>query len=160
MKGVTITPLTKIPDDRGCIFHMMRNDSPLFKKFGEIYFSTVYPGVVKAWHIHSKMTLNYVVIKGNIKLAVLKEASGERIKKGETPDEDEYKFYPEEMQEIYIGDRNFLLVTIEPGIWNGFMGIGTEEAIVANLTDIPHDKNEIRRLPFNYFNYNWSVKNR
>ena len=51
-------------------------------------------------------------------------------------------------------------MTIEPGIWNGFMGIGTEEAIVANLTDIPHDKNEIKRFPFDYYEYDWKVKNR
>ena len=137
MKGVTITPLTKIPDDRGCIFHMVTNKT--IKKFGEIYFSTIYPGVVKAWHYHTKMTLNYCVIKGMIRLVV---SQGK------------------EFEEIYLGDRNFLLVTIEPGIWNGFMGMGTEEAIIANLTDIPHDKNEIKRFPFDYYEYDWKVKNR
>ncbi len=137
MKGVTITPLTKIPDDRGCIFHMATNKT--IKKFGEIYFSTIYPGVVKAWHYHTKMTLNYCVIKGMIRLVV---SQGK------------------EFEEIYLGDRNYCLVTIEPGIYNGFMGMGTEEAIVANLTDIPHDKNEIKRFPYDYFDYKWEVKNR
>ena len=45
--GVLIKPLKKIPDERGTIMHMMRNDDPNFEKFGEIYFSTVYPGDVK-----------------------------------------------------------------------------------------------------------------
>jgi dTDP-4-dehydrorhamnose 3,5-epimerase len=137
MKGVTITPLTKIPDDRGTIMHMVTSD--MIERFGEVYFSTVYPGIVKAWHLHKEMTLNYCVIKGMIKLVV-----------GDGSD----------FEEIYLGDKNYCLVTIKPNIYNGFMGIGTEEAIVANLTDIPHDKEEILRLPFDYFDYDWKVKNR
>lgn len=138
MKGVTITPLTKINDGRGSIFHMMRRDDPLFTKFGEIYFSTIYPGVVKAWHYHNKMTLNYAVIKGMIKLVVHDRTSYE---------------------EIYIGDRNYCLVTIEPGIWNGFMVIGKEEAIVADLTDMPYEAGEMMRAAWDGFEYKWEVKN-
>ena len=56
IKEVIITPLKKIEDDRGKIMHMMRNDSKLFKSFGEIYFSTINPGFIKAWHLHKKNT--------------------------------------------------------------------------------------------------------
>lgn len=141
MKGVTITKLTKIPDERGSIYHMLRSDSPTFKQFGEIYFSKVYPGVIKGWHLHKKMTLNYAVIEGTIKLVV---ANGK------------------EVEEIYIGEDNYCLVTIEPGIWNGFKGVGTKPAIVANCSDIPHDPDEIVRMsPFDYqIDYDWSLQHK
>ena len=137
MKGVTITPLKKIPDDRGTIMQMATNKE--IPKLGQVYFSTVYPGVVKGWHYHDKQTLNYCVIKGMIRLVV---------------------YDKKEFEEIYLGDRNYCLVTIKPGIWNGFMGMGTEEAIVCNVIDVPYDKDEISRLPYDSFEYNWEVKNR
>ena len=70
IEGVEVIPLRQIVDDRGKIMHMMRADSPYFEKFGEIYFSTVHPGVVKGWHIHKSMTLNYAVVHGTIKLVL------------------------------------------------------------------------------------------
>jgi dTDP-4-dehydrorhamnose 3,5-epimerase len=62
--GVLVKPLRRIPDERGTIFHMLRRDDPEFEEFGEIYFSMIYPGAIKAWHIHEKMTLNYAVPVG------------------------------------------------------------------------------------------------
>jgi dTDP-4-dehydrorhamnose 3,5-epimerase len=138
MNGVTITPLTKVNDGRGSIFHIMRSDDKEFTKFGEIYCSTIYPGIIKAWHLHKEMTLNYVVLKGMIKLVV----------------SDGMHF-----EEIYMGDRNYCRVTIEPGIWNGFMAVGTEEAIVADLTDIPYKQGEMVRGAPDSLGYVWEVKN-
>ena len=68
--GVTVKPLRRIPDERGYIMHMLRSDDPEFESFGEIYFSTIYPGVIKAWHLHKEMTLNYAVVSGMIKLVL------------------------------------------------------------------------------------------
>ena len=65
---VKITPLKIIADDRGKVMHMLRSDDPHFKKFGEIYFSLAYPGVIKGWHEHTKQEQNYAVIDGMIKL--------------------------------------------------------------------------------------------
>ena len=59
IEGVLVKPLRQILDERGKIMHMIRNDDPDFISFGEIYFSCVYPGVIKGWHLHKKMTLNY-----------------------------------------------------------------------------------------------------
>jgi len=146
--GVRITPLKQILDERGKVMHMLRNDSPNFSGFGEIYFSCVYPGVVKAWHIHKQMTLNYAVPQGRIKL-VLYDDREESPTKGE-------------LQEIYMGSDNYCLVTIAPLIWNGFKGIGTEMAIVANCSSIPHDPAEIERLsPINdSIPYDWELVHR
>ena len=148
IEGVQITKLAIIPDERGMIFKMLRNDDPVFQAFGEIYFSTIYPGVVKGWHIHKKMTLNYAVISGTIKLVLYDDREGSPTKG--------------EVQEIFLGRENYKLVSIPPMVWNGFKGIGTESAIVANCSDIPHDPEEIARVdPFeNDIPYDWRLKNR
>ena len=144
--GVLIKPLRRIPDERGFIMHMLRSDSPEFDRFGEIYFSTIFPDVIKAWHLHKEMVLNYAVVAGMIKL-VLYDDRALSPTKGE-------------VQEIFIGRENYQLVTIPPLVWNGFKGIGTEMAIVANCASIPHDPEEIvRKSPTDTsFPYSWELK--
>lgn len=148
IEGVIITQLRKIPDERGTIMHMMRKDSDVFNSFGEIYFSTVYPGVIKAWHIHDIMTLNYCVVSGTIKFVLYDDREGSSTRG--------------KIMELYPGDNNYCLITVPPKVWNGFMGVGTKESIVANLTDIPHDPNEIHRQdPFDKsIPYSWPLKHR
>lgn len=130
--GVKITPLKQIVDERGKVMHMLRSDSKIFQKFGEIYFSCVNPGAIKAWHIHKAMTLNYAVPHGHIKLVLYDD-------RPKSPTQGE-------IQEILLGPDHYDLVTIPPGIWNGFTGLGPEMAIVANCATLPHDPAEIERL--------------
>lgn len=146
INGVIIKSLQKISDERGCIMHMLKAGDPEFKQFGEIYFSTIYPGIIKGWHNHEIMTLNYAVVKGNIKL-VLCDKRIDSPTKGE-------------IQEIFLGDKNFCLVTVPPGVWNGFKGVGVEEAIVANCATHPHDPSELKRMdPFTKeIPYIWETK--
>lgn len=147
--GVKITTLKRIPDERGMIMHIMKNSDDSFEKFGEVYCSTIYPGVVKGWHYHKKMTLNYVVIKGNIKF-VLYDNRDDSPTKGK-------------LVEIIIGERNYVRVTVPPKVWNGFKCIGLEEAFVINFTDIPHAPDEIVRMePHNnqIIDYNWKRRDR
>jgi dTDP-4-dehydrorhamnose 3,5-epimerase len=148
IKDVLVKPLSQITDERGKIMHMLRADDPHFQKFGEIYFSVVYPNVVKGWHIHKEMTLNYAVVSGMIKL-VLYDPRPDSKTKGE-------------IQEIFLGDDNYVLAVIPPGIWNGFKGIGTKPAIVANCATIPHDPKEIERLDpvKNDIPYDWGLKHK
>ncbi len=144
--GLLVTPLRRIPDERGAVFHMLRNDADHFESFGEIYFSTVYPGVVKGWHLHHEMTLNYAVPVGMIKLVCHDDREGSPTR-GNTV-------------ELHIGELNYLLVTIPPKVWNGFKGEGTVPALVANCSTIPHRPDEIERLdPFdNDIPYDWSLR--
>ncbi|MEN6566126.1 MAG: dTDP-4-dehydrorhamnose 3,5-epimerase family protein [Veillonellales bacterium] len=146
--GVKVKPLKQILDERGKIMHMLRCDAEEFLGFGEIYFSCIHPGAIKGWHIHKKMTLNYAVPHGNIKF-VLYDDRPESSTRGE-------------IQEIFLGSDNYCLVTVPPMIWNGFKGIGSEMAIVANCSSIPHDPQEIDRLdPFDpSIPYDWSLINR
>ena len=148
INGIKITPLNQILDERGKIMPMLRNDSPDFSGFGEIYFSCVYPNVIKGWHRHKKMVLNYAVLQGRIKLVVYDNRPGS-LSHGE-------------IQEIFMGPDNYSLVTVPAMVWNGFKGIGTEMAIVANCASIPHDPTEIERLdPLKGdIPYNWDLVHR
>lgn len=130
--GVVIKKIDKIFDDRGAIFHMLRSDDPVFEKFGEIYFSMVYPNIVKGWHIHEKMTLNYSVITGMIRLVLYDDRKDSKTKGN--------------LMEILMGDDNYALVKVPPKVWNGFKGMGKIPSIVANCATIPHDPEEIKRI--------------
>lgn len=146
--GVLVTPLRQILDERGKVMHMLRVGDPAFQMFGEIYFSCVYPGAIKGWHIHQRMTLNYAVPHGHIKF-VLYDERPDSSTRGE-------------VQELFLGPDNYCLVTVPSMVWNGFKGIGNEVAVVANCATIPHDPHEIdRRDPFDpSIPYDWALKHR
>eukprot|EP01013_Petalomonas_cantuscygni_P024867 TRINITY_DN46596_c0_g1_i1.p1 TRINITY_DN46596_c0_g1~~TRINITY_DN46596_c0_g1_i1.p1 ORF type:complete len:150 (-),score=16.37 TRINITY_DN46596_c0_g1_i1:40-489(-) len=145
--GVEIHPLRQIADERGKIMHMLRSDAPHFRQFGEVYFSCIYPAAIKAWHIHKIMTLNYAVVHGMIKFVLYDDRDGSPTKG--------------EVQEIFMGEQNYCLVTVPPMVWNGFKGIGNEMAIVANCPSHPHDPQEIDRMdPFtDEIPYDWDIRN-
>jgi dTDP-4-dehydrorhamnose 3,5-epimerase len=145
--GLLRIPLQRIPDERGTIMHMLRSGDPHFLQFGEIYFTTVYEGVVKGWHKHREMTLNYACVFGRIKLVV-------------------YDDRPESptggvVEEIFLGPDDHSLVVIPPELWTGFKGMTRPFAIVANCCTHAHDPARTTRLdPFdNAIPYDWAVRN-
>jgi dTDP-4-dehydrorhamnose 3,5-epimerase len=144
--GVQVIPLRRIPDERGTILHMLKCTDPHFRQFGEIYFSTVYPGVIKGWHKHQEMTLNYVCIEGRVKLVLYDDREGFSTKG--------------ELMEVFLGQDNYSLVIIPPNVWNGFKGMSAPNAIVANCCTHPHDPSRSLRMdPLdNSIPYNWEVK--
>lgn len=146
IEGVGIVQLRRIPDERGTIYHMLRADDPHFIDFGEIYFTSVYPGVVKGWHRHREMTLNYACIFGRIKLVLYDDRPGSAT--------------VGTLQELFLGPDQYVLVTIPPGIWTGFKGMTEPQAIVANCCTHPHDPARTERLdPFdNHIPYGWAVR--
>jgi dTDP-4-dehydrorhamnose 3,5-epimerase len=148
IEGVRCKPLKQICDERGKVMHMVRTDEPGFSGFGEIYFSTVYPGAIKGWHLHHRMALNYAVPSGKIKFVLYDDRQGSPTRG--------------EVNELFLGPDNYQLVTVPPLVWNGFKGVGTEMAIVANCASIPHDPGEIERMdPFDpRIPYDWALKHR
>ena len=146
--GVILTPLRQIFDERGKVMHMLREDSPVFSRFGEIYFSCTHPGVVKAWHLHKEMTLNYAVIYGEIKFELFDDRTDSPTRG--------------EIQEFFISPENYMLVTVPPMIWNGFKGVGLQTAIVANCATLPHTPIELeRRSPDDTsIPYDWAIEHR
>jgi dTDP-4-dehydrorhamnose 3,5-epimerase len=146
IEGIQVIPLRRIPDERGTTLHMLKRTDPHFKEFGEIYFSSVYPGIVKGWHRHREMTLNYACIYGRIKLVLYDEREGSATRGN--------------LQEIFLGDDNYALAIIPPDIWNGFKGMSAPYAIVANCSTHPHDPSRSQRMdPLkNHIPYDWAVK--
>jgi len=141
---VRVTPLARIDDARGPIWRMLRNDDPQFTRFGEIYFTGINPGVVKAWRRHTKMTMNCAVPIGRA-LFVLYDDRVSSPTRGA-------------VMEIVTGSEAYALVTVPPGIWNGFKGLGDTMALIANCADLPHDPSELERcepgdahIPYDFF---------
>lgn len=143
IEGVRVVPLRRISDQRGSVYHMLKATDPHFLRFGEIYFSSVYPGVVKAWKIHEKVTVNFACIYGRVKLVLYDERDCSSTKGG--------------LMELWLGEDNYSLVLVPPGVWNGFQGLTDPFAILANCATEPHDPAEIRRLDprQNHIPYTW-----
>ncbi len=143
---VRLAPLRRIPDERGAIMHMLRETDAAFQRFGEIYFSLIYPGVIKGWHLHRRMTLNYAVPVGMVKLVLYDDRPGSATRGT--------------LQELHVGELDYSLVTIPPMVWNGFKGEGSGPALVANCATEPHDPDEIDRLDplSDRIPYDWSLR--
>ena len=142
--GVIITPLREIGDDRGAVLHMMRCDDALFTRFGEVYFSEVLPGKVKAWKCHTQQTQNIAVPGGRILMAICddraeSETRGRLIR-----------------MELGRPD-SYVRLTIPPGLWYGFRALGKSPALLANCVDIPHQPGEaiVAESPDGLSNFSW-----
>ncbi|MFH0928594.1 MAG: dTDP-4-dehydrorhamnose 3,5-epimerase family protein [bacterium] len=141
LDGVILTPLKIIPDERGQVMHMLRADAPHFQKFGEMYFSVIYPGVTKGWKIHSLSTSNLAVPVGRVKFVLCDKREGSGTK--------------DQFQEIYLGDNNYQLLTIPAGIAYAWKNLISETAYVANCATEVHSPNESKNLPFTDIVYKW-----
>lgn len=137
--GVTLRPLRQFPDEHGAVLHMLRADAPHFERFGEVYFSTVRCGAVKAWHMHTRKTVNLAVPIGQVRFVLWREG--------------------EDTQEILLGREDYQLMTVRPGIWYGFQGLAAGESLVANCATEPFYQDEGQNLPVNAdrIPYRWPV---
>jgi len=146
--GVKVKKLKVIADERGWLMEILRVDDDVFEKFGQVYMTTAYPGVVKAWHFHELQSDNFTVVKGMAKFALYDPREGSPTKGM--------------VNEFFMGDKNPILVHIPPKVMHGFKGIGTEPAIVINTVTeaynykkpdehrAPHDSKDIP--------YDWDLK--
>lgn len=134
INGVIVQPLRQIQDELGNVMHMLRSDSPLFKTFGEIYFSEIHQRCIKAWRRHLRMTQHFTVPRGNVNL-ILYDDRPESPSLGV-------------IQSIEMGENNYCLVRVPPLVWYGFKETCGKTALIANCTDIPHDPSEIERCDF------------
>ena len=142
--GVVIAVLKQIEDERGAVLHMLRSDSPLFSKFGEIYFSIVNKGVIKAWKRHRQMMQRIVVPVGRIRLVFFDDRMNSSSKG--------------EIEEIILGRPDkYYLICIPPMLWYGFQGISEVPALLANCSDMLHAPSESEQLLISndYIPYNW-----
>jgi dTDP-4-dehydrorhamnose 3,5-epimerase len=146
IEGVKVIQLQRICDERGVIMHMLKRTDPHFRGFGEVYFSCAYPGAIKAWHIHKEMVVNNCCVVGMVKL-VIYDLRADSPTRGN-------------LMELFIGEHNYCLVQIPPGLANGYKALGNQMAILANCASLPHDKDEIEYIdPLkNDIPYDWALK--
>jgi len=124
--GVWVKDLSVIPDERGRLMEILRADEDGFEKFGQVYISTTYPGVVKAWHLHKVQEDNFCCVKGMVKL-VLYDAREDSPTKGT-------------LTEYFIGDHNPMLVRVPAGVYHGWKCISGDESIVVNIPTEPYNR--------------------
>jgi dTDP-4-dehydrorhamnose 3,5-epimerase len=135
IKDVSVKPLRVIPDERGWLMEILRSDDKEFTKFGQVYVTTAYPGVVKAWHMHKKQTDNFTCIAGMMKVVLFDSRKNSST----------YK----EINEFFIGKNNQMLLTVPPFVYHGFKALGTDTAYFLNVpTEVYHYKKpDEYRLP-------------
>ena len=125
MDGIILTPLKIIQGDKGAVMHAIKAMDVGYKSFGEAYFSTVKHMEIKGWKRHNRMTLNIVVPCGEI----------------------EFKLYNgKDFQTIRLSPNNYQRLTVTPGIWMAFRGIGSDMNLLLNIADMPHSPDEISTM--------------
>jgi dTDP-4-dehydrorhamnose 3,5-epimerase len=135
---IQLTPLNRIPVAGGDVLHALKANDSGFRGFGEAYFSVIEAAAVKAWKMHLRMTLNLVVPLGEVRFVFLGEEG--KAQREET-----------------IGAGNYARLSVPPGIWFGFKGLAAPFSLVLNVSDIPHDPDEVVRKPMDAFDYCWDV---
>lgn len=143
INGVKITPLKKISDERGMVLHLMKNNSHIFKKFGEVYFSITNPGVIKGWKKHLEMTQNFSVPSGKIKI-VLYDGREKSLSYGK-------------VNILFLSLEDYRLLTIPPEIWYSFKTVSNSPSMIANFASIPHSATEVslKEIDTNDIPYTW-----
>jgi len=148
IEGIKIKKLKIISDYRGRLMEIIRSDDEIFKKFGQVYMTTVSPGIVKGWHYHKKQSDTIVCIKGKLRLGLYDSRRGSKTKG--------------EIQEMMLADGDPILLQIPPGIYHGWENMGKEEAIVISMPDFLYnykEPDEVKLDPFkNNIPFKWHAK--
>lgn len=131
IEGVLLTQLKRIHHPKGDVFHGMKKSDPGFSGFGEAYFSTIHFEDTKPWKKHFEMTLNFVVPLGNIRFVIF--------------DDRENSSTQNSFFDVVLGENNYQRITIPPGVWVAFSGVGETYNLLLNLANLEHDPNEIER---------------
>jgi dTDP-4-dehydrorhamnose 3,5-epimerase len=146
--GVKVKPLRIIPDERGWLMEVLRADEQeLFTKFGQVYVSATYPGVVKAWHFHRRQIDNFACVAGMVKL-VLVDTRDDSPTRGR-------------INEFFVGTQNPVLVQVPNLVYHGWKCISVEPSLVLNVPDEPYDysdPDEQRLEPHGTLPYDWARK--
>jgi len=125
IEGVTTKRLRVIADERGRLMEMLRCDDDIFRRFGQVYLSVCYPGVVKGWHYHKKQYDYFTVVSGMAKVALYDGR----------PDSPTHG----EIAEFFLGRDNPMLLVIPPGVLHGIKAVGTAPAYLVNCPTEPYD---------------------
>lgn len=145
IEGVNVKRLKLIPDERGRLMEVLRCDDDIFEKFGQVYITTAYPGIVKAWHYHKKQDDHFTCISGKIKLALYDAREGSATKG--------------KIDEFILSLEEPILVKIPKMVYHGFKCIADTESMVLNVPTLPYNRqepDEYRIDPYeNEIPYDW-----
>jgi dTDP-4-dehydrorhamnose 3,5-epimerase len=148
IQDVQVKPLKVMADERGRLMEMLRSDDPLFRGFGQLYLTTAYPGVVKAWHYHKKQWDHFVCVRGMAKVVLFDSREQSRTRN--------------EINEFFLGDHHPILLQIPPLVYHGFKCVGDGEAIIINCPTecyVYDNPDEFRVDPHgNDIPYDWARK--
>lgn len=146
--GVVIKQLKRHADERGYLMEMLRSDDEIFEQFGQAYVSLNYPEVIRAWHYHKKQDDFWVVVKGMVKAVMYDGREG-------SPTQGE-------VQEVFLGDNNTVMLRIPVGVMHGYKTIGAEPSLLINFPTQPYNPKEPDeyREPYDSqeIPYNWDIK--
>lgn len=131
---IVFTPLPRIATEGGEVLKALRSDEAVFDGFHEAYFSRLDPGSIRAWKLHTEMTVNVVVPVGQVRFVVAIDSDYRQFDLGP--------------------DHDYGRLTIPPGHWFGFRG-GSEGGLVLNLANVLHRPDEGRNRPRDAFDYQW-----
>ncbi len=137
IEGVRIKKLQRHVDDRGWLMEILRDDDEIFLGFGQVYVSTCFPGIVKAWHCHERQTDSFCVLSGNAKIGLYDDREGSSTRG--------------EVQAVVAGELSPIVVQIPPLVWHGFTALEGRSAVVLNVPTEHYDRenpDELRRDPF------------
>lgn len=139
--GVILTPLKKIDHPSGDILHGMKESDVGYAGFGEAYFSTIRHNDIKGWNYHREMTLNLVVPIGEVTFVIYDDKDGSNSK--------------ENYFKVTLSQTNYQRLTVPPGLWLAFKGIGSSTNLILNVANMEHDSNELDRMDLGGVDYNW-----
>ena len=142
LDDILVTPLKRIPTVGGDVMHGLKKSDNGFNGFGEVYFSWVEQGAIKAWKCHQRTTLNLLVPLGEVRFVFFSM---------ECLAEEKEEFRIEE-----LGDNRYSRLTVPPGIWFGFKGLSSDISLLMNIIDLEHDPDEVLKKEISEFDYDWN----
>jgi len=136
MDGVLVTPLKRIAGSDGDVLHGLKASAPGYAGFEEAYFSEIHQGAIKKWRRHSRMTMNLIVPRGNVRFVLHDERSAI-------------------FAEYTIGQANYARLTVVPGLWMAFQGQGPGTSLILDIADVEHDPAEAESRDLPAFAFTW-----
>ena len=138
LDDILVTPLKRIPTVGGDVMHGLKKSDNGFNGFGEVYFSWIEQGAIKAWKCHQRMTMNLIVPVGEVSIVFHLTKQNNRFRTEN------------------IGEERYVRLTVPPGIWFGFQGLSFGYSLLKNVIDQEHDPDEVLRKEISEFDYAWS----
>ncbi len=141
IEGVMLTPKKIMSNDRGRVMKALQSDDRAFVKFGEAYISEIFPGVTKGWALHTLSTSNIVVPIGEARFVMVDARDG-------SPTKGQY-------DDVTLGESNYQMLTVPPGIAYGWRNNSNRSALVFNCASETWSVTESSNVPLETYPFEW-----